>query len=193
MRICVFGAASDEIDSKYITAVENMCENLAKKGHNLVFGAGACGLMGAAARGFKKGGGNIIGVIPEFFKETHIETIYTECDELIYTESMRERKAVMEEKADAFIIVPGGIGTFEEMFEVLTLKQLDRHNKPIVIYNIDGYYDGMETLLEHAVKEGFIKENCHYLYQYFKNSDELIDYIGKNIQYNFSVKDLKNG
>ncbi|MGN1328112.1 MAG: TIGR00730 family Rossman fold protein [Eubacterium sp.] len=193
MRLCIFGAASNEIDSKYISTVEDLAEKLAKRGHNLVFGAGGCGLMGAAARGFRKGGGNIIGVIPEFFKDADIETIYNDCDELIYTDSMRERKAKMEEKADAFIIVPGGIGTFEEMFEVLTLKQLGRHNKPIVIYNIDGYYDAMETLLQRSVEEGFVRENCNYLYQYFTNDKDLIDYIEKNIQYHFSIEDLKNG
>lgn len=193
MRLCIFGAASDEINNEYILSVEKLSEKLAEKGHNLVFGAGACGLMGAAARGFRKGGGNIIGVIPKFFKEADVETIYNDCDELIYTESMRERKATMEDKADAFIIVPGGIGTFEEMFEVLTLKQLGRHNKPIVIYNIDGYYDAMEELLKRSVEEGFVRENCSYLYRYFKNDDELIDYVEKNIQYHFSIEDLKNG
>ena len=99
----------------------------------------------------------------------------------------------MEKKAEAFIIVPGGIGTFEEMFEVLTLKQLGRHNKPIVIYNLGDYYDKLEEFLNHAVDERFVRENCNYLYQYFKNDEDLIDYVEKNIQYDFSVDDLKNG
>lgn len=193
MKLCVFGAASDEIDDKYIKDVEELAKKAAARGHELVFGAGACGLMGAAARGFKSGGAHITGVIPEFFKEESIESIYNECDELIYTENMRERKSEMEDRAEAFIIVPGGIGTFEEMFEVLTLKQLGRHNKPIVIYNIDGYYDAMEDLLRHSVEEGFVRENCEYLYKYFTDGDELIEYVEKNIQYDFSVEDLKNG
>lgn len=193
MKLCIFGAASDEIDKKYIGEVEALGEALAKRGHSLIFGAGANGLMGAAARGFHKGGAEITGVIPKFFKEIHIEAIYEECDNIIYTESMRERKAVMEEKAQAFIIVPGGIGTFEEMFEVLTLKQLGRHNKPIAIYNIDGYYDDMEALIKHSVKEGFVRESCNYLYKSFENQEDLIDYVEKNIQYDFSVEDLKKG
>lgn len=193
MRICVFGAASDKIDKKYIETVESMGENLAKKGHNLVFGAGGCGLMGAAARGFKKGGADIIGVIPEFFKEANIEAIYYDCDELIYTDSMRERKATMEEKADAFIIVPGGIGTFEEFFEVLTLKQLGRHNKPIAIYNIDGYYDSIMNMMEHCVEEGFLNDTCKYLYGCHSNINDIINYIENGTKYDFSVDELKKG
>lgn len=193
MNICVFGAASSEIDDKYIKAVELMGETLAKSGHNLVFGAGGQGLMGAAARGFKKGNAKITGIIPEFFKEADIEAIYEECDELIYTESMRERKAKMEELADAFIIVPGGIGTFEELFEVLTLKQLGRHKKAIVIYNVDGYYDSMESMLDHSIEEHFVKENCKMLYSVFADLQSMIDYLEVDIQVDFTVKQLKDG
>lgn len=193
MNICVFGAASSEIDDKYIKAVELMGETLAKAGHNLVFGAGGQGLMGAAARGFKKGNAKLVGVIPEFFKDADIEAIYEECDELIYTNSMRERKAKMEELADAFIIVPGGIGTFEELFEVLTLKQLGRHKKAIVIYNVDGYYDTMESMLDHSIDEHFVRENCKMLYSVFADLQSMIDYLEADIQVDFTVKQLKDG
>lgn len=193
MNICVFGAASSEIDDKYIKAVELMGETLAKAGHNLVFGAGGQGLMGAAARGFKKGNAKLVGVIPEFFKDADIEAIYEECDELIYTNSMRERKAKMEELADAFIIVPGGIGTFEELFEVLTLKQLGRHKKSIVIYNVDGYYDSMESMLDHSIDEHFVRENCKMLYSVFADLQSMIDYLEADIQVDFTVKQLKDG
>ncbi|MCC8073122.1 MAG: TIGR00730 family Rossman fold protein [Clostridiales bacterium] len=192
MKICVFGAASDEIDNSYIKAVEEMGKTLAEKGHSLVFGAGGSGLMGAAARGFKSGGATITGVIPEFFKQGDIEAIYKECDELFFTETMRERKAKMEELADAFIVVPGGIGTFEELFEVMTLKQLCRHNKTIAIYNINGYYDAMKNMIEYSVKEGFVDENCKYLYGYCDSLDSLIDYVEANVKYDFSVEQLKN-
>ncbi len=193
MNICVFGAASSEIDEKYIKAVELMGERLAQKGHNLVFGAGAQGLMGAAARGFKKGGAKITGVIPTFFKEADVEIIYDDCDDLIFTETMRERKAKMEDLADAFIIAPGGIGTFEELFEVMTLKQLGRHKKAIAIYNIDGYYDSMEAMLEHSIEERFVKENCKLLYSYFSDLESMIDYIQADIQVDFTIKQLKDG
>ncbi|MCH5320593.1 MAG: TIGR00730 family Rossman fold protein [Eubacterium sp.] len=193
MNICVFGAASSEIDKKYKDAVEHMGERLAQEGHNLVFGAGTHGLMGAAARGFKKGGGRITGVIPTFFKEADVEVIYNDCDDLIFTETMHERKAKMEELADAFIITPGGIGTFEEFFEVLTLKQLGRHKKAIAIYNIDGYYDSLQVMLEHLIKERFLKENCKMLYSCFSDLESMIDYIQADIQVDFTVKQLKDG
>lgn len=191
MNICIFGAASSEIDKKYIDDVEKMAEELAKAGHNLVFGAGGQGLMGAAARGFKKGGAQITGVIPTFFKEAEVEAIYDECDELIYTDTMRERKAVMEDKADAFVIVPGGIGTFEELFEVLTLRQLGRHNKPIAIFNCNGYYDKMEAMLNTSMNEGFVRHTCKALYSYVDNTDELIKYINDNNHCDYTVSELK--
>lgn len=191
MNICVFGAASNEIDKKYMDDIERMAEKLAKNGHNLVFGAGGQGLMGAAARGFKKGGAKITGVIPTFFKEAEIEAIYDECDELIYTDTMRERKAVMEDKADAFVIVPGGIGTFEELFEVLTLKQLGRHSKPIALYNCKGYYDKMEAMLNTSIEEGFVRHTCKEIYSYVDNADELISYINNNNHCDYTVSELK--
>ena len=109
MKICIFGAASAHIDTVYIKAVEELSEKLAKRGHTLVFGAGGTGLMGAAARGFKRGGGFVHGVIPEFFREEKVELIYEDCDKITYTETMAERKFIMEDEADAFIITPGGI------------------------------------------------------------------------------------
>ena len=191
MNICVFGAASRLIDDEYIKAVEIMGEELAKRGHNLVFGAGGQGLMGAAARGFKKGGASIVGVIPEFFKIADVEPIYDECDELIFTDTMHERKATMEDRADAFVVVPGGIGTFEELFEVLTLKQLGRHKKPIAIYNLNGYYDPMQAMLNNSVKEKFVNETCKTIYKYASDLDDLMNYLDENKQYNYSMDDLK--
>lgn len=193
MNICVFGSASGEIHQKYITATEEMCETLAKNGHNLVFGAGMHGLMGAAARGFKRGGGRITGVIPHFFREETIETIYDQCDELIFTDTMRERKQKMEDLAEAFLITPGGIGTFEELFEVMTLKQLGRHKLPIAFYNIDGYYSHLMAAMERSAKEGFIRENVHDLYICTESAEEVISYLENSAPSEYKVKDLKNG
>ena len=99
MKICVFGAASHTIDKKYIEMVEKMGEEMAKRGHSLVFGGGANGLMGAAARGVKKGGGYILGVIPKFFEDESVEAVFEECDQLIEPDTMRERKQLMEDNA----------------------------------------------------------------------------------------------
>ena len=166
MRICIFGSASNIIDDSYIKTTEELGYELGKRGHSLVFGAGSEGLMGASARGMKKAGAEITGVVPGFFFDDKIESLFTECTKLIKTESMRERKHIMEELADAFIITPGGVGTFEEMFEIVTLKQLGRINKPIAIYNINHYYDNLQEMMEHSMREGFVKEKCHELYRY---------------------------
>lgn len=179
MKICVFGAASSHIDQKYITEVENLGERLARMGHSLVYGAGGTGLMGAAARGFQRGGGRVFGVIPEFFREERIEQIYTECDEIKYTKTMSERKETMEDHADAFVIVPGGVGTYEEFFEVLTLKQLGRHGKAIVVFNIDGFYDGLQSFIDEAENRKFITFDPRAMYTVVDDSDKVIEYLNE--------------
>lgn len=191
MKICIFGAASDLIDKKYMERVEVLAHKLAERGHDLVFGAGANGLMGAAARGFTNGGGKITGIIPSFFLEDTVEPIYDKCDELIYTDTMNERKEGMEDRADAFIIVPGGIGTLEEMFEVITLKQLCQHRKPIAFYNIFNYYDKLMEFMVFSEKEKFIREGCHNLYISTDNDDELIEYLEDDKPFDLTIKDLK--
>ncbi len=180
MDICVFGASSSIIDKSYIDQIEEFGRGMAKRGHGLVYGAGASGLMGAAARGVHEIGGRIVGVVPDFFEDEDMGVdgkIYDKCTELIKTDSMRERKRIMEDMADAFVIVPGGIGTFEEFFEVFTLKQLERHNKAIAILNINGYYDAMIKMLDVAVEEKFMREACHMLYKVFDKYEEMLDYI----------------
>ncbi|MGM9937438.1 MAG: TIGR00730 family Rossman fold protein [Candidatus Ornithomonoglobus sp.] len=192
MKICVFGAASNEINPHYIDMVEKLCFELAQAGHELVFGAGKNGLMGASARGFKRGGGKITGVIPNFFRDEEIEAIYDECDELIFTETMGERKKTMEDIAEVFIVVPGGIGTFEEFYEVLTLKQLRRHEKPIALYNIDGYFDNLMAFMEHCTDEGFIKRGCRDLYLCTEDCDEMLQYLKNTEPLGYTLRDLKN-
>ncbi len=193
MKICIFGAASAHIDTVYIKAVEELSEKLAKRGHTLVFGAGGTGLMGAAARGFKRGGGFVHGVIPEFFREEKVELIYEDCDKITYTETMAERKFIMEDEADAFIITPGGIGTFEEFFEVLTLKQLGRHNKAMVIYNIEDYYDDLEKFMDAVRERKFITFKCSEMYSTFKTAEEIIGYIENYIPTETPWRKLKIG
>ena len=193
MRICVYGAASPTIDPKYMELVETMGRELAKRGHSLVFGGGGNGLMGAAARGFKSAGGYILGVIPKFFDEEDVEAICDFCDELIQPDTMRQRKQLMEDNADAFIVVPGGIGTFEEFFEILTLKQLCRHNKPIALYNLMGYYDDINNVLDQAMKKNFIRDNCKELYYTTDDIEELFRYIEEPVEKIRTIKELKGG
>ena len=117
MNICVYGASSNQIDKDFIKAGELLGEEIAKRGHTLIFGAGANGLMGAAARGAASQNGKIIGIAPKFFNADGV--LYEKCTELIMTGTMRERKQTMEDMSEAFVMVPGGIGTLEEFFEIL--------------------------------------------------------------------------
>lgn len=175
MNVCLYGASSNEIDVKYIAATELLGEALAKAGHSMVYGAGGAGLMGAAARGMTRCGGRIVGVVPEFLKVDGI--LYEHCDEMVYTETMRQRKQVMEERSDAFIVTPGGIGTYEEFFEIYTLKQLGRHRKPIILYNIDGFFDRLFDILTGLVKDGFMRETCLSLLVFASTPDEVLTHL----------------
>ncbi len=190
MQICVYGASSNAIDPAYIEAVERLGRSMARRGHGLVFGGGAQGLMGAVARGMTQGGGRIVGIAPSFFNVDGI--LYRHCTEFLYTETMRERKALMEQRADAFLMVPGGIGTFEEFFEVLTLRQLGRHNKPIAVFNLRGYYDPMNDMLERAIGENFMKPACRGLYAMFQDQEALLDYLESDAATALDVRHLKN-
>ena len=192
MKICIFGAASAQIDRCYVEAVEDLAEKMAKRGHSLVFGAGGSGLMGAAARGTKRGGGYIHGVIPKFFREERLESIYDQCDELTFTDTMAERKTTMEDDCDAFIIVPGGIGTLEEFYEVITLKQLGRHHKAIAFYNLNGYYDTLEKFMHEMSEKKFMAAACHEMYRIFTDAEELFTYLETYVPDVTSARVLKN-
>lgn len=193
MRICVYGAASPAIDKKYILKVEELGREMVRRGHSLVFGGGGNGLMGAVARGVKEENGYILGVIPKFFRKDSIEEICNYCDELVEPDTMRERKQIMEDNADAFIMVPGGIGTYEEFFEILTSKQLCRHNKPIAVYNIDGFYNELDGAIRSAIKKNFIKERCLDLYKMTEDVDEIFNHLTAPVKEVKTVKELKDG
>ena len=177
MNICLFGASSANVDPAYEEAVFALGLEIAARGHSLIFGGGATGLMGAAVRGVSQGKGRITGIAPRFFDKPGV--LFEDCSEFIFTETMRERKQLMEEKADAFIMVPGGIGTFEEFFEVLVLKQLEQMHKPIAIFNVKGYYDSFEAMLDCAVAQGFVASWCRELYGVFADAKNLLQYIEK--------------
>ncbi|MDO4845125.1 MAG: TIGR00730 family Rossman fold protein [Oscillospiraceae bacterium] len=175
MRICVYGASSGAIDKSFIQAGETLGRYMAERGHELIFGGGAHGMMGAVARGMTEKGGRIIGIAPSFF---HVDgVLYEHCDEFVYTETMRERKQLMEERADAFIMSAGGIGTLEEFFEILTLKQLGRHGKPIAVLNTGRYYDAITDMLQNAVEQQFMTPASLSLFGVFEDAEALLDYL----------------
>lgn len=175
MKICVFGASSRDLEQGYFDEAFALGAELARRGHTIVFGGGASGLMGATARGAKSQGGRLIGIAPKFFDEPGI--LDKDCDEMIFTETMSERKKAMEDMSEAFITLPGGIGTFEEFFEVLTLKQLGRHAKAMAVLNTLGYYDALEAMVQRAVDERFLTADGKDLYAMFTDVGELVSYV----------------
>lgn len=176
MNICVYGASSRAIDKKYTDAAYALGKCLAERGHTLVFGGGNSGVMGASARGADSvEGAKILGIAPTFFNVDGV--LYEHCTEFISPPDMRERKKLLEERSDAFVIAPGGIGTYDEFFEILTLKQLGRHNKPIAILNVDGYYDPLLALLRHTVDGAFMNETSMTLFAVFDAVEPLISYL----------------
>ena len=179
MRVCIYGAASTQIPEIYTKAAYELCSKLARRGHSLVFGAGDGGMMGASARGFHDAGGHVMGVAPTFLKDTVIEALYEDSDVIVYTDSMGMRKSVMESNADAFIVMPGGIGTYDEFFQILTLKQLKVMHKPIVLYNVDRFYDPFAAMYLRAMQEKFLRSDTPTLYRSFSEheQDQIIEYI----------------
>ena len=175
MKICVFGASSRDLEQGYFDEAFALGAELARRGHTIVFGGGASGLMGATARGAKSQGGRLIGIAPKFFDEPGI--LDKDCDEMIFTETMSERKKAMEDMSEAFITLPGGIGTFEEFFEALTLKQLGRHAKAMAVLNTLGYYDALEAMVQRAVDERFLTADGKDLYAMFTDVGELVSYV----------------
>lgn len=178
MTVCIFGASAIEIDNLYIENTQQLARLLAARGHSLIFGGGKHGLMGAAARGFKQSGAHITGVAPDFFVKAGV--IYPECDEFVCPDSMRDRKKYMEDNSDAFIAVPGGIGTYEEFFEVLTLKALGLHSKPIALFNIGGYFDSLTALIHSNIAKGFIASEISDLFYVSYEADKIISFIETN-------------
>ena len=175
MKICIFGASSDRIPKEYLRAAYGFGESIAQKGHTLWFGGGAHGVMGEAARGAVANGGELVGVAPSFFNVG--DTLFCDCTKFIYTNTMRERKAALEDSADAFVVLPGGIGTYEEFFEVLVLCQLGQLHKPIAVYNIDGCYDKLHELIEGTVTNGFMEAACLTLCRFCDTEDEIFRYF----------------
>ncbi|MFI3312712.1 MAG: TIGR00730 family Rossman fold protein [Eubacteriales bacterium] len=190
MKICVYGASSHKLDAHFIEEGEKLGRAMVARGHSLVFGAGGNGLMGAVARGVHAGGGESIGVVPTFFNVDGM--LFEHCTQLIRTETMRERKQIMEDNGDAFVMSPGGIGTFEEFFEVLTLKQLGRHAKPIAILNTGRYYNTLLAMMDEAMEQQFMKTSCKSLYGVFEDVDEMLTYIEEYVPNVGNIGTFKN-
>jgi uncharacterized protein (TIGR00730 family) len=172
LRICVYCASSNNLDSIYFEAARALGAGIARRGWVLVYGGGSVGLMGALAEAVRAGGGKVIGIIPQALLER--EVAYLQADELIVTTTLRERKRLMDEQADAFIALPGGFGTLEELLEIMTLRQLAYHDKPIIIVNVGGYFDALLAQFERIFVEGFAHGRCRDLYTVVGSSEEAL-------------------
>src|SRR5215469_12094847 len=162
-RLCVYCGSSSEVDRLYRDAAGELGARLAAAGIGLVYGGGRVGLMGLLADAALAAGGEVIGIIPSRLRDA--ELAHLGATELVVVESMHDRKRLMAEKADAFAILPGGLGTLDEMFEAVSWKQLGLHNKPILLVDIDGYWAPLRALLDHIVAEGFARPQTHALLQ----------------------------
>jgi len=173
--MCVFCASSNAVDPVYLEAATDLGRRMGQSGIDLVYGGASIGLMGALARGVHEKGGKVTGVLPKFFKTVEIE--YGEADELIVTRDMRERKAIMDERSDAFIVLPGGVGTLEEAMEIFTLVQLKQTVKPLVFVNTEGFYDGIIRHFEQLVTLKFAKQETLEMYAMVNTPEEAMAFI----------------
>jgi uncharacterized protein (TIGR00730 family) len=171
-HLCVYCGSGPGRNPVYMAAAKTLGAAMANLGIGLVYGGGSLGLMGEVARSVIAGGGHVVGIIPEFL--VNKERMLTEVNELIVTASMHERKMTMFERADGFAALPGGLGTLEELVEISTWAQLDRHAKPIIICDIDNYWAPLITLIEHMRQEKFIREGLEFKLEVVKSAEEVV-------------------
>ena len=174
MNVCLYGSGSRKIDKIYTDNAYELGCQLAKNGHTLVFGGGDTGMMGACAEGVHDNNGRTIGIAPEWIG--NFEQLCKKCSEFILVDTMDERKNKFLENSDAFIITPGGIGTLDEFFEIITLKKLKQHNKEIIIFNIDGFFNKMLKMIDEMSEKGFLYKQ-EELYNIANDINTVMEYL----------------
>ena len=175
MNVCVFSSSSNAIPEIYFEEARKLGQLIGASGWNLIYGGANVGLMHACAEAARESGAKTVGIIPELI---HAHRLSNPNDhEQIITPNMRERKYLMRKRSDLFIALPGGFGTLEEILEVITLKQLNYHNKAIVFINTDGYYDMLLLQFDRAYRETFAKENYRSMYPGASTAEEAMDYL----------------
>lgn len=184
--ICVFAGSNDGRSADYREQAVALGTALAKQGIRLVYGGSSYGLMGAVADAVLEHGGQVTGIMPTgLFRG---EIVHTGLTELVEVADMHERKATMNRLADGFIALPGGLGTFEELFEVLCWAQIGIHTKPIGLLNVNGYYDPLVELIRHSVREGFAGETHQNLIRVAEQADELIGQLQAYTPHTLGIK-----
>lgn len=175
--VTVYCSSSRHVAAPYFEAASALGGAIAHKGWTLVYGGNDLGLMGALASAVREAGGKVVGITPQLLVDQGLAD--EKCDELIVTAGMRDRKALLEQRGDAFIALPGGLGTLEEIFEILVGKALGYHAKPIVVLNIDGFYDPLLAMIEHAIVHRFIKPRVKQLFQVATGVEDAIQYLSQ--------------
>ena len=170
-----FCGSSQAVEAHYKSVATELGREIGRRGADLVYGGASIGLMGCVARGVHEEKGKVIGILPEFFRKKDIE--YFDADELIVTKDMRERKAKMDERSDAFIVLPGGIGTLEEAIEILSMRQLKLTNKPLVLINTRGFYDKLNETFASMIEQKFAKENIRNMFAMTSDPKRALEYI----------------
>jgi uncharacterized protein (TIGR00730 family) len=173
--VTVYCSSSAAVARQYFDAAEQAGRAIAQNNWNLVYGGNLVGLMKALADACRGASGKVIGITPQLMVDKGIHDPHA--DELLITQSMRERKAIMEERADAFLTLPGGLGTFEEIFEIIVGKQLRYHDKPIALLNVAGYFDPLLAMIEHGIENHFIKAAARELYFVGSSVDGVVEYF----------------
>ncbi len=173
--LCVFCGASNSVDKQFLDIGASFGEILAKENITLVYGGGDCGVMGAIANATMKGGGHVTGVFPVSLR--NIENEHQSLSEIIIVNTMHERKMCMFERSDAFIVFPGGFGTMDEMFEILTWKQLMLHDKPVIIFNYKNYWDPLIALMKNIIEQRFAKPEVATYYHVVTELEQILDIL----------------
>ncbi|MGN0214327.1 MAG: TIGR00730 family Rossman fold protein [Muribaculaceae bacterium] len=173
--ICVYGASSDNIADEYKHAAYTLGKELAKQGWNCINGAGSAGVMRAVSDGFLDAGAKTIGIIPQFMVDNGWQ--YDRLSQIIATPDMHQRKQTMAERSSCSIAMPGGCGTLEELFEIITWKQLGLYKKPLIIFNINGFFNNILQQINTCINENFMKPSHSNLWYTANNVQQVIDYI----------------
>ncbi len=173
--VCVFCASSPLADEHFRKVARELGQKIGEAGLDLIYGGASIGLMGEVALGVHERRGRVVGVLPRFFLDKDIT--YEAADELVITQDMRERKSIMDDRADAFIVLPGGIGTLEEAMEILSQIQLKQTNKPLVFINTDGFYDGLEVFFRHLIDMKFAKPKTMGLFGWVEDPAGALRYV----------------
>lgn len=171
LSVCVYCGATDLAEPKYAEAARRVGEELARRQWTLVWGGSKTGLMGAVARGAKESGGRVVGVLPEFIRDW--EVAYDRADEMMVVTTMQERKLLLQTRADAFVVLPGGVGTLDELADTLDLRNLSRHRKPIILLNQDGYYDPLLAFFDRMAAEKFSKSEARSQFRVVRSVEEV--------------------